>query len=172
MRAIPGARTVCDCSAIFRSFSESGCTSQKVRVRSKGVWATAQKLEYWRVPCPASAGSAGTIVKLICFDMSVSSHYSADHALNLHLGGIEQKRLHGRVGGLEPDAAGFPVELLERDVGAADKRDDHFTVVGRPAILHDDEVAIADLLVDHRIASDAGHVAVLLGDPVLPNGDS
>src|SRR4030095_3348023 len=33
-------------------------------------------------------------------------------------------------------------------------------VVGRLAVLDDDEVAVADLLVDHRVALDAKHVAI------------
>ena len=43
-RALTGARTMCSASASRISFSDSGCTSQKVSVKSNGVWLTAQKL--------------------------------------------------------------------------------------------------------------------------------
>ena len=39
-----GAFTTCSASASRISFSDSGCTSQKVSVKSKGVWLTPQKL--------------------------------------------------------------------------------------------------------------------------------
>src|SRR5688500_9791755 len=172
MRAMIGALTVCDSSACLMSCSVSGCTSQKVSVRSKGVCATAQKFAYCRRPCASPPGSSGTMVKLICFDMtSVFSHYSDDDALELHLRGIKKHRLHRGVSGLEADSALFAIELLERDVRAADHRDDHFAVVGGLAVLDDDEVAVADLLVDHRIALDAQHVGVALADQVFRYGD-
>src|SRR5689334_15727800 len=121
MRATIGALTVCDASALRTSCSVSGCTSQNVSVRSNGVCATAQKLAYSRTGRPASPGSSGTIVKLICFDMtSVSSHDADDDSLNLNLRRVEQHRLHRRIRGLEPDAARLPIELLQGDVRAAD----------------------------------------------------
>ena len=43
-RARIGARTTWSASASRISFSESGITSQKVSVKSNGVWLTAQKL--------------------------------------------------------------------------------------------------------------------------------
>ena len=85
--------------------------------------------------------------------------------------GIEEDRLHRRVGGLQANAAVVAVELLQRDVRAADERDHHLAVVGRLAILDDDEVAVADLLVDHRVALDAQHVGFALADEVLGHGD-
>src|SRR4029078_5152375 len=58
-----GARTTCSDSASLISLSESGITSQKVRVKSNGVCAMEQKLAYLR---GAAGSSSGTIVKLIC----------------------------------------------------------------------------------------------------------
>src|SRR5450830_1173599 len=62
-----GARTTCSVSASRISLSESGITSQNVRVKSNGVWAIEQKLAYVR---GVDALSSGTIVKLICLGWS------------------------------------------------------------------------------------------------------
>src|SRR3954468_2749209 len=100
--------------------------------------------------------------------ISVLPHHSDDDALDLYLIGIDEDRLHRGVGRLQADlVAGVAVELLERDVRAADQRDHHLAVVGALAILDHDEVAVADLLVDHRIAADAEDVGVALADEVF-----
>src|SRR4029077_4070408 len=62
-----GARTTCSVSASLISLSDSGITSQKVSVKSNGVWAIEQKFEYVR---GADEFSSGTIVKLICLGWS------------------------------------------------------------------------------------------------------
>src|SRR5215510_7854075 len=43
-----GARTTCSASACLISLSDSGITSQKVSVKSNGVWAIEQKFAYDR----------------------------------------------------------------------------------------------------------------------------
>src|SRR5215831_2242113 len=58
-----GARTTCSDSASLISFSDSGITSQKVSVKSKGVCAMEQKFAYVR---GSFVESSGTMVKLIC----------------------------------------------------------------------------------------------------------
>src|SRR6266853_4833829 len=58
-----GALTTWSVSASLISLSDSGITSQKVSVKSNGVWAIEQKFEYVR---GADELSSGTIVKLIC----------------------------------------------------------------------------------------------------------
>ena len=77
-----------------------------------------------------------------------------DHdALNEHIAFLEPHGLHGGVGRLQADpAAGFAVELLDGGLGAVDQRDDHFAVLGGLPAMHHHEVAIADMLVDHRVA--------------------
>src|SRR5215510_9769617 len=117
-----GARTTWSDSASLISFSESGITSQKVRVKSNGVCAMEQKFEYVR-GAPSAGSSAGTIVKLICLVGSamrkslILPHHPHDDALNLHLVGIREDRLHRGVGRLEPDlAARVAIELLQGDV--------------------------------------------------------
>ena len=66
---------------------------------------------------------------------------------------------------------GLAIELLQGDVGAADEGDHHLAVVGRAAILDDHEIAVANLLVHHRVALDAQDVGVLLADQILRDGD-
>src|SRR5262249_13157798 len=151
-------------------------TSQKVSVKSNGVCAIEQKLAYVR--SVSASSSAGTIVKLICLVWSampgslILPHDPHDDALYLYLVRIDKDRLHGGVGRLQADlAAGVAIELLQRHVGPAHQRDHHLPVVGRLAVLHDDEVAVADLLVDHRVAADAQHVGVTLADQVFGDGD-
>src|ERR1700681_3102258 len=66
-----GARTMWSDSASLISFSVSGITSQKVSVKSNGVWAMEQKFEYVRAgplspPGPSPDPSSGMMVKLIC----------------------------------------------------------------------------------------------------------
>src|SRR5687768_6925844 len=107
------------------SFSESGRTSQNVSVMSKGVWPTAQKFAYALAESPCSSG---TMVKLSCFvgsDISILSHDADHHALQLHQGGIDDHRLHGRIGRLQAHAAVLLVELLQRDVRPAQQGNHH-----------------------------------------------
>ena len=86
--------------------------------------------------------------------MPIALSHDANHdALDLHLIRVDEERLHRRIRGLETDAPVLPVDLLEGDIAAADQRDDHFAVIGGLAVLDDHEVAVADLLVDHRVAS-------------------
>src|SRR5579859_4382620 len=73
-----GARTMCSDSASLISLSESGITSQKVSVKSKGVWAIEQKFAYVLGVAAALASSAGTIVKLICFGWSGIRLFTVD----------------------------------------------------------------------------------------------
>src|SRR5262245_37911790 len=93
-----GARTTCSDSASLISLSVSGITSQKVRVKSKGVWAIEQKFAYVRGVVELSSG---TIVKLICLGASgmpkcssVLPHHSEHDALGLHLVWLAEYRLH------------------------------------------------------------------------------
>src|SRR5438034_1117220 len=170
---------MCSDSASLISFSESGMTSQNVSVKSNGVCAIEQKFAYVR---GAVELSSGTIVKLICLGWSampqvyaipsVLPHDADHHTLHLDVVGIDEDRLHGRIRRLQADfAAGIPVKLLERHVRPAEQRDHHFAVVSRLAILDDDEVAVANLLVDHRVAADAEHVRVSLADQILRHCD-
>src|SRR5262245_26572739 len=102
----------------------------------------------------------------------VLTHYADDDTLDLHLIGIREDRLHRGIRRLKADlSAGIAIELLQRDIGAAQQSDDHLAVVRRLSILDDDEIAVANLLVDHRIAPHAQHVRVALPDQILGHGD-
>src|SRR5207249_2083372 len=81
--------------------------------------------------------------------------------------------LHGGVRGLEPDpAAGFAVEPFHCGAGTLHERDDGLAAVGLVALVHDDEVAVLDVLVDHRLPADLEHVAAAAaGDELIRNGD-
>src|SRR3954466_14633589 len=104
--------------------------------------------------------------------VSVFAHHADDDALYLYLLRIHEDRLHRRVGRLQTDAAArVAIKLLERDVGPAQQRNDHLAVVGGFPVFDHDEIAVADLLVDHGIAADAQHVRVALADEVFRHGD-
>jgi hypothetical protein len=72
------------------------------------------------------------------------------------------------VGGLQAHALVLAIELLQRRVVAAEQRDDHLAVLSRLPILDDDEVAVADVFVDHRVAAHAQHVG--LAPPTRSSG--
>src|ERR1700704_2325867 len=83
--------------------------------------------------------------------LSVLPHHAHDDALHLYLLGIDKDWLHRGIGRLQANlAARIAIELLERHVRSAKQRDDHLAVLGGFPIFHDDEVAVPDLLVDHR----------------------
>src|SRR6266702_3966915 len=83
-----------------------------------------------------------------------------DDSLDDHVALVETQRRHLGVSRLQPDpAAGLAIELLDGRAGAVHEGDDSLTVVGLVALLDHDEVAVLDVLVDHRIAPDAEHVA-------------
>src|SRR5687768_17229620 len=116
------------------SFCESGWTSQKDNVKSNGVCEMAQKFAYVRGESPASSG---TIVKLICLRSvmrsvcrglhglrrasflatSIPPHHADHDALDLHLVGLDDDRLHRGIGRLQPDVPLLAIELLQRHVG-------------------------------------------------------
>src|SRR5215467_14692129 len=102
----------------------------------------------------------------------ILSHDADDDTLNLDVLRFDEDRLHRGVGRLQADlAAGIAVQLLQRDVGSPEKRDHHLAVVGRFSIFDHHEVAVANLLVDHRIAANAEDVSVALAGEILGNGD-
>src|SRR6202011_2009727 len=65
---------------------------------------------------------------------------------------------HGGVVRLEPDPRTLDVEAFDGRL-AVDHRDDDLTVVGRRPRLDDDQVAVEDRPVDHRVAFDPQHEA-------------
>src|SRR6187401_262739 len=84
------------------------------------------------------------------FKALVLPHDADDNALHLDAVRFQHDRLHRWVGGLQPDAPIFAIELLQRHVGTAHEGNHHLAVVGGFTVFDDDEVTIANLLVDHR----------------------
>src|SRR5215207_5499613 len=110
-------------------------------------------------------------LRLLPCSLSVPPHHADDDALHDDVFRRGNNWLDGGVRGLETNAAVLAIELLERDVGPVEHRDDHFAVVGRAAVLDDDEVAVPDLFVDHRVPLDAEDVGVALAHEVFGYGD-
>src|SRR5215208_6350108 len=74
-------------------------------------------------------------------------HYALDQDIPL----LKPHGLHGGVGGLEPNpATRLAVELFDRCLAAVHQSDDHFTIFGRLLAMHDDDVTVDYVLVDHR----------------------
>src|SRR5688572_6192952 len=103
--------------------------------------------------------------------MSIFSHDTYDDALHLQLTRVETEWLHGGVGGLEPDSAILSIQFLEGDIGSTEKRHDGLAVLRRLPIFDDDEVTVADLLVDHGVSPDAQHIRIPAADEILRHGD-
>src|SRR2546425_5349723 len=67
---------------------------------------------------------------------------------------VHAQRAHRGIRGLEPDpAARLAIELLDRRARAVDQRHHGLAVVGLVALVHDDEVTVLDVLVDHGLAA-------------------
>src|SRR5437867_630411 len=83
-----------------------------------------------------------------------------DDALDHDIALVYAQRGHGRIRRLQPDpAAGLAIELLDRGAGPVHQGDHRLTVVGLAPLVHDDVVAVLDVLVDHRLAPDFEDVA-------------
>src|SRR5882724_2086969 len=83
-------------------------------------------------------------------------HHALDHDVAL----VDTERRHGGVRGLEPDPpAGLAIEPLDRGARALHQRDHRLAVVGLVALVDHDEVAVLDVLVDHRLTAYLQHVA-------------
>src|SRR5207249_9657228 len=77
-----------------------------------------------------------------------------DHPLHRDVALVHAQRAHRGIRGLEPDpAARLAIELLDRRARAVDQRHHGLAVVGLVALVHDDEVTVLDVLVDHGLAA-------------------
>src|SRR5689334_15582616 len=82
---------------------------------------------------------------------SVLPDDSYNHALDEDISLLEAHGLHGRIGRLQSDpAAGLAVELLHGGLAAVDQGDNHLAVLGRLLTVDHHDVAVDDMLVDHR----------------------
>src|SRR5437868_4270036 len=96
-----------------------------------------------------SAGLVTAFVTALRRTSQLSNHADDDAP---DLGPVDDDRLHRTVRGLKADApVGLTVEALERRLLAGEDRDDDLPVARLRHPPHDDEVAVADGVVDHRI---------------------
>src|SRR6266511_415827 len=85
-----------------------------------------------------------------------ADHDALDHDVAL----VHPQRGHRRVRRLEADpTAGFTIELFDCGARPLHQGYHRLAVVGLVALVHDDEVAVLDVLVDHRLAADLEDVA-------------
>ena len=80
------------------------------------------------------------------------AHQPAEDALHGHLRGVQSYRRVLRVGGAQLDLRAETVEPLQSRPRALDERDDYLAVARLRAILYQRDVAVADVLVYHRVA--------------------
>src|SRR3954470_5330097 len=87
-------------------------------------------------------------------DQSVVTSQHPDHdTLNLAAVGVDDAGFHGAVRGLEADLAAFLVEALEGGLAGVEEGDDLLAVAGALAAFDDDEVAVAEVILDHAVAA-------------------
>src|SRR4051812_25645089 len=86
-----------------------------------------------------------------------------DDALHAAAVGVDDAGFHRAVGGLEADLAAFAVEALERGLAGVEEGNDLLAVAGVFAAFDDDEIAVAEVVFDHRFAAHAEHVDALVG---------
>src|SRR5207249_8082770 len=98
-----------------------------------------------------------------------ADHRALDHDVAL----VDTQRRHGGVRGLEPDPpARLTIEPLDRGARAMHQRDHRLAVVGLVALVDHDEVAVLDVLVDHRLTAYLQHVAAApAGDQLVGHRD-
>src|SRR5215213_6171665 len=77
---------------------------------------------------------------------------AAEDALDGDLRGVQADGRVLRVGGAQLDLRAEAVEPLERGARALDERDDDLAVARLRPVLYQRDVAVADVLVDHRVA--------------------
>src|ERR1044072_7699432 len=77
---------------------------------------------------------------------------AAEDALDGDLRGVQADGRVLRVGGPEFNLGAEAVDSFERGAGALDARDDDLAVARLRPVLDQGDVAVADVLVDHRVA--------------------
>src|SRR5207244_6393936 len=81
------------------------------------------------------------------------------HTLDHHFALVDTERRHGGVRGLESHPpARLTIEPLDRGARAVHERHHRLAVVGLVALVNHDEVAVLDVLVDHRLTAYLQHV--------------
>ncbi len=83
--------------------------------------------------------------------------------MDLNAGAIYEDRFHRGVGGLKADeAARFPIESLESGFRTIHQGDDNIAWVRLSGLFDQDEIAAADVVINHGFAADLQRVGVAL----------
>ena len=92
---------------------------------------------------------------------SEAAHDADDDTLDRDVVLVDVHGRHRLVRRLQTNASiALAVELLHRRRIAVEHGDHHLAVVGPLAFVHDDEVAVPDVLLDHRIPANPQHVVI------------
>src|SRR5438309_7069978 len=94
-----------------------------------------------------------------CAARLISPDDAHDDALNRDVALVETQRRHGGIRRLEPDPPSrLAIEALDGGARALHQRDHGLAIVGLVALVHHDEIAVLDVLVDHRLTPNLQHV--------------
>src|SRR6266481_15458 len=171
-RRMPRASSTCWVTGARIRGACPPCSSTLVRRSTWQGWSVRMRTA-WRargrssVRARAERPSSDCAARLVLPDDAY--HYALHHDIAL----VDTQRRHGWVGGLEPDPpARLPIEPLDRSTRALHQRDHRLAVVGLVALVDHDEVAVLDVLVDHRLTADLQYVApTTAGDQLVGHRD-
>src|SRR5688500_11228397 len=106
--------------------------------------------------------------------MSVPAKNADDHSLDADVVLVDVHRRHRLVRRLQANTAiPLAVKFLHRRRIPVQHGDDHLAVVRALALVHDHEIAVADLLVDHRVPANAEYVVIArAADEVIGHRDA
>src|SRR5258708_6397297 len=136
-------------------------------------WPTPTGTAWWRRatwcvrarPAPRSRGCGAPALPL----PNDAHHHTLDHDVAL----VHAQRRHGGIGGLEPDPAPWlAIEAFHGGARALHQGNHGLAVVGLVPLVDDDEIAVLDVLVDHRLAPHLQHVAAAAaGNQLVGHGN-
>src|SRR2546430_9372758 len=108
-----------------------------------------------------------------CAARLISPDDAHNDPLNRDVALVETQRRHGGIRRLESDPpSGLAIETLDGGARALHQRDHGLAVVGLVALVDHDEIAVLDVLVDHRLTPHLQHVAAAAaGYQLVGHGD-
>src|SRR5437660_3750963 len=111
-----------------------------------------------RLPPIRRSSASSAVIRSFCL---VATQYAHHDALYADVVLVDVRRRHRLVGRLKPNpAVAFPVHLFHGRRRSVEHRNDHLAIVGALPLVDDDEVAVANVLVDHRVALHAQDVVI------------
>src|SRR6185437_6182306 len=91
----------------------------------------------------------------------IAPEHAHHDALDGHVVLVDVNWRHRLVRRLQANApVALAIKLLDRGRRVVDERNDRVAVVGRVSLVDHDEIAVPNLFVDHRVASDAQHEVI------------